>query len=59
MLNEAPERLRGPEYVKQIDGLIGAVPPVEFEEAFYADNVQAKTLAENTALGPLRNLRKV
>ncbi len=33
---------------ERLHGFIGDVPPAEFEEAFYADNRQAKALAENT-----------
>jgi len=38
---------------ERLHGFIGDVPPAEFEEAFYADNRQAKALAENTTLGSL------
>lgn len=34
-------------------GFIGDVPPAEFEETFYAEQRQAKALAENTTLGSL------
>jgi putative transposase len=38
---------------ERLHGFIGDVPPAEFEEAFYAENRQAKALAENTTLGSL------
>jgi len=38
---------------ERLHGFIGDVPPAEFEEAFYADNGQAKALAENTTLRSL------
>ena len=37
----------------RLHGFIGDVPPAEFEEAFYAEQRQAKVLAENTTLGSL------
>ena len=39
----------------RLHGFIGDVPPAEFEEAFYAEQRQAKVLAENTTLGSLQN----
>ena len=38
---------------ERLHGFIGDVPPAEFEEAFYAEQRQAKALAENTTLGSL------
>jgi len=38
---------------ERLHGFIGDVPPAEFEETFYAENRQAKALAENTTLGSL------
>jgi putative transposase len=40
-------------YREGLSRFIGDVPPAEFEEAFYAENRQAKALAENTTLGTL------
>ena len=38
---------------ERLHGFIGDVPPAELEEAFYAENLQATALAENTTLGSL------
>jgi putative transposase len=38
---------------ERLHGFIGDVPPAESEETFYADNRQAKALAENPTLGSL------
>jgi transposase InsO family protein len=38
---------------ERLHGFIGDVPPAEFEEAFYAENRQARALGENTTLRSL------
>ena len=38
---------------ERLHGLIGDVPPAEFEETFYAENRQEVVLAENRTLGSL------